>query len=124
MTQQAKTQAPNARTVALDLIARVLEQRRPLEEAFERHAGLGALEPRDRQFVRALVMVTLRHLGQIDRVLTLCLERPLPERARPARDLMRLGAAELLILGTPAHAAVDSPVTLASTWKKRVSTSA
>jgi 16S rRNA (cytosine967-C5)-methyltransferase len=114
MTQAAKIPAPSARAVALDLLTRVLEQRRPLEEAFERHPALAALEPRDRQFVRALAMATLRHLGRIDRALALCLERPLPERARHARDLLRLGAAQLLMLGTPAHAAVDSTVDLAA----------
>ena len=104
--------APSARMVALELLARVLEQKRPLEEAFERLPDLGKLENRDRQFVRALTAATLRHLARIDRILALCLERPLPERARAVRNVLRLGAAQLLILGTPAHAAVDSMVAL------------
>jgi 16S rRNA (cytosine967-C5)-methyltransferase len=102
----------SARGVALDLMARVLEQRRPLEEAFERHPDLGALENRDRQFVRALTTATLRHLARIDRVLARCLEKPLPARARSVTDVLRLGAAQLLVLKTPAHAAVDSAVAL------------
>jgi 16S rRNA (cytosine967-C5)-methyltransferase len=101
-----------ARSVALDLMARVLDQKRPLEEAFERHPELGQLENRDRQFVRALTGATLRHLARIDRVLARCLERPLPARARSITDVLRLGAAQLLVLGTPAHAAVDSMVAL------------
>jgi 16S rRNA (cytosine967-C5)-methyltransferase len=104
--------AVSARSVALDLMARVLQQKRPLEEAFERHPDLGALENRDRQFVRALTSATLRHLARIDRVLARCLERPLPAKARTVTDVLRLGAAQLLVLGTPAHAAVDSMVTL------------
>jgi 16S rRNA (cytosine967-C5)-methyltransferase len=104
----------SARGVALDLMARVLEQKRPLEEAFERHPDLAALENRDRQFVRALTTATLRHLGRIDRILALCLERPLPARARNVTDVLRLGTAQLLVLKTPAHAAVDSAVALAA----------
>jgi 16S rRNA (cytosine967-C5)-methyltransferase len=102
----------SARSVGLDLLNRVLDQKRPLEEAFERLPDLGALENRDRQFVRALVSATLRHLARIDRILALCLERPLPARARAVTDVLRLGAAQLLVLGTPAHAAVDSMVAL------------
>jgi 16S rRNA (cytosine967-C5)-methyltransferase len=104
--------AVSARGVALGLLDRVLAQKRPLEEAFERHPDLGKLENRDRQFVRALTAATLRHLARIDRILALCLERPLPARARAVTDVLRLGAAQLLVLGTPAHAAVDSMVAL------------
>ena len=110
----AEPRAVSARGVALDLLSRVLEQKRPLEEAFERHPDLTQLENRDRQFVRALTAATLRHLARIDRVLALCLERPLPARARAVTDILRLGAAQLLVLGTPAHAAVDSMVGLAA----------
>jgi 16S rRNA (cytosine967-C5)-methyltransferase len=102
----------SARGVALDLMARVLEQKRPLEDAFERHPDLGKLENRDRQFVRALTTATLRHLARIDRILALCLERPLPARSRNVTDVLRLGTAQLLVLNTPAHAAVDSAVAL------------
>jgi 16S rRNA (cytosine967-C5)-methyltransferase len=102
----------SARGVALDLMARVLEQKRPLEEAFERHPDLPRLENRDRQFVRALTTATLRHLARIDRILAFCLEHPLPARSRNVTDVLRLGAAQLLVLKTPAHAAVDSAVAL------------
>jgi 16S rRNA (cytosine967-C5)-methyltransferase len=115
MKQSQKIPAPRAvtaRGVALDLLNRVLEQKRPLEEAFERHPDLVELENRDRQFVRALITATLRHLARIDRILALCLEKPLPARARSVTDVLRLGAAQLLVLGTPAHAAVDSMVAL------------
>src|SRR4051812_32576498 len=117
MTETSKPTGPaenrvTARAIALDLMDRVLEQKRPLEEAFERHPDLKGLENRDRQFVRALTSACLRHLARIDRILALCLERPLPSRARVVTDVLRLGAAQLLILGTPAHAAVDSMVAL------------
>jgi len=117
MTESPKRKAEarpaiSARSIALDLLSRVLEQKRPLEEAFERHPDLGKLENRDRQFVRALTTATLRHLARIDRILALLLERPLPARARNITDVLRRGAAQLLVLGTPAHAAVDSMVAL------------
>ena len=56
----------------------------------------------------------LRRLGQIDAAVERCLARPLPGRARRVRDILRLGAAQILFLGTPPHAAVDSAVRLAA----------
>jgi len=102
----------SARAAALDLLDAVLRQRRPLDEALATHTELGQLTQRDRQFVRALVMSTLRHLGQIDHSLAQCLEKPLPARAIAIRNILRLGVAQSLFLQTPAHAAVDTMVGL------------
>jgi len=76
-------------------------------------SGAAALEARDRAFARLLLATTLRRLGQIDALLDRCLERALPPEAGPVRDALRLGAAQLMFLDTPAHAAVNSAVELA-----------
>ena len=103
----------SARAVAIELLEAVLKRRKPLDEALAEHPDLDRLVNRDRQFVRALVTCTLRHLGQIDHVLAQCLEKPLPARASAIRNILRLGTAQTLFLKTPAHAAVDTMVTLA-----------
>jgi 16S rRNA (cytosine967-C5)-methyltransferase len=103
----------SARAVAIELLEAVLKRRKPLDEALNEHPDLDRLVNRDRQFVRALVTCTLRHLGQIDHVLAQCLEKPLPTRASAIRNILRLGTAQTLFLKTPAHAAVDTMVTLA-----------
>lgn len=105
----------SARAVALDLTRAVLDRRHALDQALESHAELHVLAPRDRAFARLLVTTVLRRLGQIEAALARCLERPLPRKAEAARAILRLGAAQLLFLRTPAHAAVDSMVGLAST---------
>ncbi len=106
--------APDARASALDLLAAVLDRARPLDEAVAGHAALAALAPRDRAFARLMVATVLRRLGQIDALIDACLERPLPERARRVRHVLRLGVCQLVFLGTAPHAAVDSAVTLAA----------
>jgi 16S rRNA (cytosine967-C5)-methyltransferase len=103
----------SARAVAIELLESVLKRRKPLDEALAEHPDLERLVNRDKQFVRALVTCTLRHLGQIDHVLAQCLEKPLPARASAIRNILRLGTAQTLFLKTPAHAAVDTMVTLA-----------
>jgi 16S rRNA (cytosine967-C5)-methyltransferase len=52
-------------------------------------------------------------LGQIDAALATLLSRPLAETPPAARSLLRLGLTQLLFLGTPPHAVVDTAVTLA-----------
>lgn len=102
----------SARAVALDLLATVLWRRRALDEALAGHRGLSLLEPRDRAFARQLVATTLRRLGQIDALIAHALSAPLPDRARPVSDVLRLGVAQLAFLGTPSHAAVSTSVDL------------
>lgn len=102
---------PTARTVALDLIGAILDRGRTLDEAFELRA-LTLMDLRDRGFVRQLVSTLLRRLGQIDAAIAACLERPLSAKAAPIRNLLRLGAVQLLFLHTPPHAAVDNTVGL------------
>lgn len=98
-----------ARAAALDLLAAALSRRAGLDEGLG-GAALSALEPRDRAFSRALAMATLRGLGAIDAALQPRLKKPPPERVK---DLLRLGAAQLFVLKTPPHAAVDATVGLA-----------
>lgn len=107
----------SARAVALDVLAAVLDQRRPLEETLAAHPGFAALEARDRAFARLLLATTLRRLGQIDALIKHCLARPLPRAALRAQHVLRLGVAQLLFLGTPPHAAVSASVDLADQAK-------
>jgi 16S rRNA (cytosine967-C5)-methyltransferase len=102
------------RLLALDVLDAVLEQRRAFDEAFDRHPRTSTLEPRDRGFAYNLVATVLRRLGQLDAAIDACLQKPLGPRARRIRQVLRLGAAQLLFLETPPHAAVDTSVSIAA----------
>src|SRR5262249_36740416 len=82
------------------------------DEATAQHRDFPALDPRDRAFVRLLLATTLRRLGEVDEVLGFLIERPLEGANAAGRQVLRLGAAQLLFLGTPPHAAVDTSVRL------------
>ncbi|HZD25652.1 MAG TPA: transcription antitermination factor NusB [Alphaproteobacteria bacterium] len=103
-----------ARGAALWLIGQVLDECRPLDQAWEaalaKGGRLAGLSPRDRAFARLLTATVLRRLGQIDDAVARCLTRPLDSRGAPARNVLRLAAAQLLFLDTPPHAAVDGAV--------------
>ncbi len=103
-----------ARDAALGLVVAVLAQRRQLDDAWRDglapDGNLAGQDGRDVAFARLLATTVLRRLGQIDAALDHCLNKPLPRRAVRVRDILRLAAAQLLFLGTPAHAAVDTAV--------------
>ncbi len=107
-------QADDARAIALDLLAAVLRKKRPLDEALADHRRFTRLSTQDRAFARQLVSTVLRRLGEIDAVLERLVDRPLKGGARSAHDVLRLGAAQLLFMSTPAHAAVSTSVDLAA----------
>jgi 16S rRNA (cytosine967-C5)-methyltransferase len=101
-----------SRRAALEVLIACLDKGQPLDDVLARHEGFAVLEPRDRAFVRLLLATTLRRLGEIDEVLGVLIERPLHGPNALAHHAMRLGSAQLLFLGTPAHAAVDTSVRL------------
>jgi 16S rRNA (cytosine967-C5)-methyltransferase len=106
--------APDPRAVAFALLQAVLRDRIALDDALDRDPGFAGLERRDRAFAHNLTATALRRLGQIDAAIDHCLERALPRSATAVRDLLRIGTAQLLFLRTPAHAAVDRTVALAT----------
>ncbi len=97
------------RTAAFDLLTAVLERHRALDDALE---ALPAMPPRDRAAGHRLAACVLRRAGSLDLVLEPLLRRAPPP---PVRTLLRMGAAQLLLLDTPAHAAVSTIVALART---------
>jgi 16S rRNA (cytosine967-C5)-methyltransferase len=99
------------RALGLSLLQATLQQHRPLDDSLEALTATAGLEPRDRAFVRVLAATVLRRLGQLDEAIDACLERPGAIKPE-VRDLLRLGAAQLLFLETPPHAAVSTAVEL------------
>jgi 16S rRNA (cytosine967-C5)-methyltransferase len=104
----------NARIAAAELLIAVLDRGRAFEDALADTQSFSALEGRDRAFARALATAGLRRLGGVSAVLSRFLERPLQESAQHARALLHIGATQLLVLGTPAHAAVGETVEAAN----------
>lgn len=103
----------SARLVSADLLVRVLEDRRSLDQALGACPLIDRLDARDRAFARAITSAALRHLGRIDAVLAGFLQKPLAQDAADARALLRSGAAQLLVMGLAPHAVVSETVELA-----------
>src|SRR5262245_11059092 len=100
-----------ARRIAADVLDGVLRRHRPLDEQLE-GANLSVLAERDRALTRVLVATVLRRLGTLRHLLGLFLERGAPTDAPRVETALLLGAAQILWLDVPDHAAVDLAVRL------------
>ncbi|HTN95594.1 MAG TPA: transcription antitermination factor NusB [Nordella sp.] len=101
-----------ARRAALAILAAVLGEARPFDEALMRE-HTSDFEPRDRAFVTALVQTSLRRKGECEVVLERFMSKRLPRKSGKASLILLLSAAQLLYLGGPPHAVIDLAVTLA-----------
>jgi 16S rRNA (cytosine967-C5)-methyltransferase len=98
-----------ARRLAWDGVHDVLRRRAALDDVLE--AGAAALPARDAALARAIAAVTFRHLGTIRGALAERLSKSTPDQR--LFTLLATGAAQLLFLDVPDHAAVDLSVRLA-----------
>lgn len=113
---------PSPRVVVLDLLSQVLERDSALSDLLEADPRLTLMSARDRGFAHLLILTVLRRLGQLDDLIDRRLDDPQlggAKAGRVARNILRLGAAQLIFLKTPPHAAVDSSVTLAESRQVR-----
>lgn len=103
-----------SRFIAHALFTEIFRRKHPMDQVLARDAALPTLEPRDRAFVKALLMSCFRHIGQIDAIIAACLDKPGAIKHPFIKDHLRLGIAQLVFLKTPAHAAIHSHVELIS----------
>ncbi len=103
-----------ARTLAFDVLLRVEEggafASRALDAALSQ---VGALDPREVGLATELTYGTLRRALALDAALAPHSSRPLEKLDPATRVLLRLGAYQLLHLGTAPHAAVGETVEIA-----------
>ena len=102
-----------ARTAAAAMLADVAGAGHALEERYgadEPQSRLNALEPRDRALARSIATAALRRLGSIRMALAKLMAQGLPKGAGGLEWVLVAGAAQILFLDVPDHAAVDLAV--------------
>ncbi len=105
-----------ARRIAADIIDGVLRRHIAFDEQLSgktAHPSLPALADRDRALMRRLTATVLRRLGTLRHVLGGFLEKGFPADAPRIETILLIGAAQILWLEVPDHAAVDLAVRLA-----------
>ncbi len=111
--------ALNPRAEVLKALCRVERGGKP--EAFLRALeAKGKLKPLDRAFIREILLGVLRWRGRLDFILQQLHGRPLGGLPSPIRNVLRMGAYQLLFSDkVPPYAAVDESVELALTFGHR-----
>jgi 16S rRNA (cytosine967-C5)-methyltransferase len=105
-----------ARRIAADIIDNVLLRHRALDDQLDgaaAHPAIKTLSDRDRALMRRLVATVLRRLGTLRFVLSRLLDRGMPADSQRTQTALMLGAAQILWMDVPDHAAVDLSVRLA-----------
>ncbi len=98
-----------SRRLAAFAVKTVVETRQPLEQVLAGQPDYRALEPRDRAFVRLIAATTFRRMGQIEAALKPFIRQKPPKLVYAA---LQTAAAQIIYLGTPAHAAVGETVAM------------
>lgn len=104
-----------ARRIAADILDGVLHKHRTLDDQLDgagAHPALKTLSDRDRALMRRLVATILRRLGTLGHLLSRLLDRGIPTDAPRAQSALLIGAAQILWMDVPDHAAVDLSVRL------------
>ncbi len=105
-----------ARRLAFSSLEETLRARRALDDVLAVRAPAAALEARDLGLARAIAVTALRRLGTIRAALAQCLSAPVSDPRLEA--LLVVGAAQVLFLDVPDHAAVGTAVDLAREEKR------
>ena len=107
-----------ARTAALHLLRQLESSQTRADHLLS--SATGKLPPRDRRFVRQLVLGVLRWRGRIDWLVDHCLQKPIAAQSVWLRQILRLGVFQLLWLDrVPPRAAVHSSVELAARFSHK-----
>lgn len=114
--QARQSSGRNARLAAARAVESVLTAQLALTDALNPMPVYRDLAARDRAFARLIAATTLRRLGQINAALAPYIKR---EPSPYVLAVLQTGAAQLLFLGTEAHAAVGESVAIVKRSRKQ-----
>ncbi len=105
-----------SRRLAASVLSDVVQRRLALDERLDAHLSskeASEMSAQDRSLVRAIVTSAVRRLGTIKRALYERLMAGMPQGAPKLEPILISAVAQILFLGVPDHAAVDTAVRLA-----------
>lgn len=109
--KSATTHKPDSpRVVAVRTLMAVALKSRPFDLALNEMAATAKLNARDRAFAFNLVMLSLRQLGGLKVLMNTLVERGIPFEAKWTEAALITGLAQILLMRTADHAAVNETV--------------
>jgi len=108
----SETSGLESRLAALSIIGQVLDKRQALDHVLESDPYFGALDTKDKAFVRMMVSTLLRRLGQVDDLIETAENRG-ATKTPTLQNILRIGVVQIMFMAVADHAAVDTSVRLA-----------
>ena len=103
----------DARLSAMRMLRLILGKGQSFDQAqLQLRDELNQLEDRDRAFARAIVLNSLRHLGQVDHLIKQYMDRAIRDDQGMTLYVLCVGLVQLMFMGTPPHAAIGEMLSL------------
>lgn len=109
-----------ARQFAVEWLFEITRRNRPLDEVLahaENNPKWSKLDPRDKGFARLMIMAALRNKGDLEWLVGKFVKK-LPAAKTHVTEILLIGAAQLVLLEVPPHAAIDMAVRQAKSSDK------
>ena len=104
----------NSREIA-SLILFNVYQGKKLDWALNTNKNLAKLDSRDRSFVSLLVLTALRRQGQIDKIISRFIKKPLKKNSQ-VNYILKIALAQILFMDTPDYSSVNTAVEISKKY--------
>ena len=104
----------NSREIASLILSNVYQGKK-LDWALNTSKNLPKLDSRDRAFVNLLVLTALRRQGQIDKIISKFIKKPLKSTSQ-VNYILKIALAQILFMDTPDYSAVNTAVEISKKY--------
>ena len=104
----------NSREIASLILSNVYQGKK-LDWALNTSKNLSKLDSRDRAFVNLLVLTALRRQGQIDKITSKFIKKPLKSNSQ-VNYILKIALAQILFMDTPDYSAVNTAVEISKKY--------
>ena len=105
----------DSRKIAAEVLKKVFRNKN-FETSIIETRDFEKLDPRDKSFVRLIVLETLRHNGQIDFIISKFLKKPMKSKNSFIENLLRISISQILYLDIVEYSVVNSAVEISKKY--------
>ena len=104
----------NSREIASLILSNVYQGKK-LDWALNTNKNLAKLDSRDRSFVSLLVLTALRRQGQIDKIISSFIKKPLKKNSQ-VNYILKIALAQIMFMDTPDYSSVNTAVEISKKY--------
>ena len=105
----------DSRKIATEILKKIFRNKN-FETSIIETRDFEKLDPRDKSFVRLIVLETLRHNGQIDFIISKFLKKPMRSKNSFIENLLRISISQILYLNIAEYSVVNSAVEISKKY--------